>query len=122
VAVRLGQRQSRDEHRLAREREADAGLGRVAMGLEAAGLLLSNADKDHALMSFESTVVPSGDIVFARLAWEVNYGQRVLLGEGLDGVDEALQQWAKQGRRRDRGVQPLAAEAATCPGARSKGT
>ncbi len=82
---------------MAREGEADALLGRVLVAFEAGGLLLGDADEDHALFSGKAGALLGSDSVLLLTAAEMDDRDIVLLGEGIDGVHKAFEQRSEQG-------------------------
>lgn len=88
-----------DRDRLTRESEVN-GVWRhdVLGGLERELPFLGDADEHDALVCQKTRAIPIGDVFFTLAAFELNHRHHVLIGEGGDGLDEAIVEWAKRGR------------------------
>ena len=67
------------------------------MAFEAGGLFLGDAEKDDAFFRREASALLGSDGVLLLPTTEMDDRDGVLVGEGIDGVDEALEQRPKQG-------------------------
>jgi hypothetical protein len=81
-------------HQLAREAGATVPPLRPGLlpALEAAGFLLRDANKDHALDGVETSSILGTDVVLALLAFERHQRDSVVFSKGLHGLNEAIVQ------------------------------
>jgi hypothetical protein len=100
-----------DGNRLAREREVDGAGRRDVLGrFEGPLALLRHADEHHAFGGPELSALLRGHVVLTLAALELKDGHLLLLGEGGDGLDEAVVQRADGGGRRDLVAEVVAQE------------
>ena len=83
-------------------------LGRLERELA----LLGDTDEYHALGQREAGSIASSDGVLALPALELNDRYQLLVGEGGNGLDELIVEWADGGRRGDPIAEVIAQEAA----------